>query len=136
MTGMDLDGIRFLGRQVKPVAFGLSIIMATLLVYNVANIGIFGGLILGDIVAVGAAVALTTLTAGWWARSQRMAEFGLFTAFLVYTCRTAFLLLTKPEAEGVALGVGIAVIAAGSWLLERDESRRQRAEGNPTWSRS
>jgi hypothetical protein len=131
---MTLDGITFLGRRIKPVALGLAIVMATLLIYNLFNIGIFKELFLGDIVSIAAAISLSTLIAGWWSGSQRLAEVGLFSAALVYICRTAFLLLTKPEAEGVALGFGIIVIAFGSWLLEKDESRRQK--GAQPWSQS
>lgn len=136
MTGTDLDGVRFFGRPFKPVPLGLAVIMATLLVYNTLNIGIFTDRIGGDVVAVASGLAFALLVVSWWLRSQRMLEAGLFLTALTYIGRTSYLMFVKPEAEGVALGVGIAIIAAGSWLLERDESRRQRAEGTPPWSPS
>jgi hypothetical protein len=127
MTGMEIDGVLFAGRKIKPVALGLSVILAAVCVYNLLDIGLFGALLLGDIVAVASAIAASTLWAGWWWRSQRMAEVGLLAAFIVYAMRTTFVLLTKPEIEGVPIGVGICIISAGSYILERAESRRVQA---------
>ena len=124
MTGMDIDGVLFAGRKIKPVALGLSVILLTICVYNLFDIGLFGTLILGDLVAVASAVTIGTLVAGWWFRSQRMAEAGLMLAFIVYALRTVFVLLTDPTIEGVPIGVGIVIIAGGSYILEHASSRR------------
>ena len=124
MTKGDLTGVSFFGRPFKPVSLGLVVIMTTLLVYNLTNTGIFGDRVGGDIVAAAAAVSIGLLTASWWARSQWMLEVGLFLACLTYIGRTAYLLMVKPEAEGVALGLGIIIIAGGAYLLERTSSDR------------
>jgi hypothetical protein len=124
VTGMDIDGVLFAGRKIKPVALGLSVILAAISVYNLLDIGLFGTLILGDVVAVASAVTVAALIAGWWFRSQRMAEAGLMLAFIVYALRTLFVLLTNPAIEGVPIGAGICIIAAGSYILERASSRR------------
>ena len=119
MTSDDVPGWTILGRPVKSTAFGLAIIMATFTIYNILDIGVFHTSILGDIVAVIAGVVFIMLVCGWWFRSQWMAENGLLGVAAVYITRSAFLLLINPSIEGVWIGVGVAVIAAGAYLKER-----------------
>lgn len=124
MTKGDLDGVLFLGRPLKPLALGMAVLMLTLSVYNVLHLSAFGGLFLGDVVAVLAAVAVVTLTVGWYYGSQRMAEAGLLLAATVYVTRSAFLLFVSgPGTEGVYLGLGAAVMAGGAYLLESWDER-------------
>ena len=78
----------------------------------------------GDVVAVAAGAAAVALTAGWWARDQRMAEVGLLLAAGVYITRAMFILATVGiTAQGVYLSLGGAFIAAGSYVLEVRDPR-------------
>jgi hypothetical protein len=125
MTKGDLEGLRLLGRPVKPVALGLMFSMAVLCVFNVTDAGVLGATRIGDVVAIMAGAAVLMLTAGWALRSQPMAEAGLFTAGLTMVLRSTFLFALQGVGNvGVWLGVGTAIIALGAFLLERiDENR-------------
>lgn len=110
----------FAKRPVKPVALGLAVVMIGLTIYNVLGLGAFGDTLVASIVAVVAGASAVCLVAGWWARSQPMAEAGMLGAAFVLLARATFFLLT----EGVAtrswvLSAGVAVIAGGSYLLEK-----------------
>ncbi len=119
MTKGDLDGVQVWGRPIKPVAFGLSVLMLTLTVYNIFNVGVFGSLFLGDVIAVLTGTSFVMLMLGWFAKNQLLAEFGLITAFTAYTLRASFILFSSgPTAEGFYLSIGAAIIAGGAYLLE------------------
>lgn len=110
---------RVWGRPVHPVALGIGILMATLTVYNAANVGVLGAHVLGDVVMVGSSAALVCLVAGWVTQHQILVAVGLLAAAAAYLLRTLFIALTVgPTAEGVWLSTGAVVIAGGSFLLE------------------
>jgi hypothetical protein len=119
MTADDVPGWSILGRSVKSTALGLAIIMATFSVYNLANIGVFHASWLGDVVAVLSGAVFLMLMAGWWGNSPRMVQYGLLGAAGVYITRTVFLLFTDPAIEGVWIGLGVSIIAAGAYLKEK-----------------
>ena len=107
------------GRPVHPVALGIGILMATLTVYNAANVGVLGAHVLGDVVMVGSSAALVCLVAGWVTQHQILVAVGLLAAAAAYLLRALFIALTVgPTAEGVWLSTGAVVIAGGSFLLE------------------
>ena len=125
MTAGDLPGLMPFSRPIKPVALGMSLLMLTLVVVNLTNVGELKDTALGDAIAVMAGAAAVCLWAGWLARSQRMAEAGLLLAAVTYVTRSAFILLDLgPGNMGVWLGAGAAVIAGGAFLLESWEDRR------------
>jgi hypothetical protein len=126
MTKGDLDGLRCWGRPIKPVALGLSFLMLTLCISNIANAGVFKELWLGDVVAVIAGASAVTLVAGWVVRSQRMAEWGLLMACVVYIVRASFLFFfAGPGEQGVWLSLGAATIAGGAYLLETTDEQAE-----------
>lgn len=119
MTAGDLEGVTVLGRPVKPVALGLSILMVALVAINIADAGELRDAALGDGIAVMAGTAAVCLWVGWIARSQRMAEAGLLLSTVVYVLRSAFIAFDAGFGSiGVYLGAGAAVIAGGAYLLE------------------
>ena len=118
MTTDDLPGWTIRARPVKSTALGLAVIMATFTVYNVLNVGIFRESKLGDVIAVLAFTAFVFLVAGWWFRSPTLVRYGLAGATFVYLTRTLFLLFSNPGIEGVWIGLGVSIIAAGAYLKE------------------
>jgi len=120
VTKGDLDGVQIWGRPIKPVALGLSLLMLTLAVVNITDTGVFEDMLLGDVVAVLAVGSFTALMVGWFARYQIAAEIGLFSASIVYLIRASFAAFTLGiQSETVYLSLGVAVVAGGSFLLER-----------------
>ena len=112
------------GRPTKPVALGLAWIMGVLAVFNVAGIGILGGGLFGHAIAALSAASCVALVAGWLARSQKMAEAGLVMVGAVYVARSSFLLMQNGWGDiGVYLGLGVVLIAWGSYVLERVDPR-------------
>ncbi len=123
MPPMNLSST-FLGRPIKPVAFGLSIVMITFIVANIYNTGVLGTSRWGDVVAVLSLAAWGTLNWGWFRNAQRVAELGLLLSTLVLTIRAIFVLLTLgPSIQSFWLSSGVAVVAGGSYLLERADPR-------------
>ena len=128
MTAGDLEGVTVMGRPIKPVALGLTILMLSLLVINLTGVGELTGTLLARVIAVMAGTAAVTLVAGWVWRSQRMAQAGLLLAAIVYITRSAFIALDSGIGSiGVWLGGGAGVIAAGAYLLETWDSDRGKA---------
>ncbi len=129
MTKGDLDKVTFMGRPLKPVALGLTILMITLAVANWTDNGLLGDNILSHILAAIAGLSALLLTAGWIAGKQRIAEIGLLGAAAVNIARSSFLLFTfGPGQQSVWLSLGVTVIAGGAYLLETwDDPERQRA---------
>ena len=118
MTRGDLPRISIWGRPFKPVAFGLSISMCTVLAVNVAGDDRGTQAPLTTFLAVAASAALTMLLYGWWARSQLAAEAGLLLVVLTYMTRAAFIYLSSGWDQAVAFSVASSVIAGGAYLLE------------------
>lgn len=112
--------ISFFGRPVKPVAFGLGLYMFAFMAYNILDRGVFGPSRWGDVIAVIAGAALTLLVVAWIANSQRLAEIGLLLSCTVFLIRGLFLVLTVGfGAEGFYYSIASAIIAGGSYFLER-----------------
>lgn len=126
MTKGDLAGVLVWGRPVKPVALGATWLMATIVGYNLFNQGLFGHLVIGDLVAVLAGSSYVLLMAGWFGRSQWAAEVGLLLACVVYILRGSFAALyVSPRNEGVWLSLGAAIILGGAYLLEHWDEHKE-----------
>lgn len=118
-TKGDLDTVSILGRPIKPVALGLTILMVTLTVSNVTGAGVLGDVALSRVLAAGAAVSAILLTAGWVTGKQGLAEAGLLATAAGNIARSSFLMMTYgPGQQSVWLSMGVTVIAAGAYLLE------------------
>lgn len=124
MSKGDLDGIRFLGRAIKPVALGMSLAMLFLTISNIADTGRLEDSWLGDVIALISVVSFVLLMGGWWGKWQRWAELGLVAAFTAWMIRFAFLLLTTPwYSQGTWLSLSSGIIAGGAYLLEVNDRR-------------
>lgn len=126
MSPANRPGITVFGRRVQWVALGMTILMVTLVVINVANSGVLEATPLGDVVAVLAATSAALLVAGWWSRVHAFTELGLLAAGAVYAARAVFILLLDGPVMGVFLSVGACVIAFGSYLSERESGQPRR----------
>ena len=127
MPPQDLPGIQVLGRPLKPVALGFAGATGYLALNNVTESGVFAGApLVSNLLGVAFAVTCVLLCVGWWARSQRLAEWGLLAAF---AC-----LISRFIGTGLIAGFGLqpipawpslwwAVIAGGAFLLERADPR-------------
>lgn len=113
---------RWLGRPVKPLALAAAMTMAVIIVINVLDRGVAGAALWGDFLAVAAGGAMAALSLGWWARSQRLAEWGLLLATGVWFTRAMFGLLTDTAGYAWAMSLSWTVALGGAYLLERVES--------------
>lgn len=116
------------GRPVKPVALGLVVICLTLTWSNIVDIGVFGQSRWGDLLGVVCALSVVLFMAGWWGRSQALAEHALLAVSAAMIFRSLGLLFEQGfMQQSVYLSIGVATIAVGSYVLERLDPR-----GRPT----
>jgi hypothetical protein len=120
---------RILGRPVKPVAFALAYSMLIIAWAAYANIGVLDGSELADILGGACLAVFAVFVIAWWHTSQRLAELGLLLSFIVWGMRfwlIVFLAGNSISTEGLWLSLGWTVIAGGSYLLEKTDSRTAR----------
>lgn len=121
---------RLWGRKVHPVGLGVSLYTA-ILAYAILTGSAIGKLLDGPIGAcVGGVCAAATIAlwAGWWARRRDWLTTGLSwaTAGTVATATTVIIDVGWGSVSAW-LSVPVAIIAFGSWLLERaDPAGRRR----------
>lgn len=116
--------ISIFGRPIKPVSLGFAIFMLTFTVYNLLDMGVFGPSLWGDVVAVVAGAAFVLLMLAWFINSQRLAEYGLLLSCTVFIIRGTFLgLVFGLERQDVYFSVATAIIAGGSYFLERTDPK-------------
>ena len=124
MSKGDL-GLHIFGRPIKPVAIGLTFIMCALIFYNVENTGRLGASWLGDIVAILAGISAVSMLAGWVFNNQHMAELGLLITAGVMVARSSFIYLTiGAQEQSMWMGIGMAIVGGGAYLLERTDEKR------------
>lgn len=124
MPRLDLP-VQFLRRPVKPLAFAAMWTMFVIGYINFRDIGLFKNSVSGDILAAFSVAAGVALLAGWWRRSQTMAEVGLLMASGVWFARMMLALLlpgTNPSTQyGWLFSGAWAIALLGAFLLERDD---------------
>lgn len=121
MPPLTIPGLRFLGRPVKPVAFGF---MLSLFVYfwaGVSDDSVLDGTRWGDAVGLVALAIAVAHFGAWWFRKQKVAEYGLLATFIFYFWDAMTNLLVTGVLHDVAtlLAFSMSVIAGGSYLLEK-----------------
>lgn len=121
MSPMNLKW-KIWGRPIKPVAFALSLTMLVMFGFNATNNGILDGSPEGDILG-GFALGVSVLfTYGWVRNAQTATELALIGALFAWTARfwlTVFLVPSPWISEGFWFSIAWAVIAGGSYLLEK-----------------
>lgn len=121
MPPLNLPRIRFFGRPIKPVALAIALGMLIVSVTAFTNTGVLDGNPIADWLTLPSLAVASVLTLGWWRRSQRLAEYGLIGAFAIWVLRMclAFTLIEDPVREGALLSACWAIVAGGSYLLEK-----------------
>lgn len=130
MPPMNLP-FRILGRPLKPVALGLTIITSTIGWTEFAHAGAFGDSAWAHPLTALAAITSILFVWGWWGRSQQVAEWALLFAASTMIFRSTGLFLTLgPEDQRTWLSFGVGVIAIGSYALERLDTTTGKAQGD------
>lgn len=117
------------GRPIHPVGFGVSLYTA-ILAFAILTDSAIGQLLDGPVgacVGVVCAAATVALWAGWWARRRDWLTTGLSwaTAGIVATATTVIIDVGWGSVSAW-LSAPVAIIACGSWLLERADPAGRR----------
>ena len=111
---------QFLGRPIKPVAFGFFVAMLIIFPSAINDEGVLDGSLWGDFIGWSALGTAIVLFLAWLRRSQRLYEISLQLVFFLMIFRFvgATLVQHQPTQAG-NLALAWAVIAGGSYLLEK-----------------
>lgn len=125
MTDTELPW-RIFGRLIRPYALAVSLATGIIAYACAASVAV--GQLLdgppGRIVAAAAAAAVALLWAGWWARSDRLMRWGLFTTTGVWTAVWMVLSLDIGFGAVLPMLAGCwAVASGGAWLLETTDKQ-------------
>lgn len=124
----NLKRHRFLGRPVKPLAIGMILALFPIAL-NGWLTALGSGRVLhptDDDMAIGAVstIALTAMVIGWIIKSQSVFEASLLFIVGAFSARAFLVLFTDQYPLEFMLPLGVAVFAAGAYVLERDGQRR------------
>lgn len=117
-----------LGRPAKPVSLFFTAAMLLVVYLNLSSAGIVGDTAGRHLIAAGAGLAAALGAYGWFARSQRAAEWALLAVSFVWAARFWAGGLSQGfelSNEGVWFSLCWCGIAAGSFWLERTDSDPQ-----------
>ena len=107
--------VSLLGRRLRPVALGLTMWCAAVLWSVYAD-----GIAVSEAVVVAVvATALILFCAGWVMRSSKLEQAGLLGVVFAATANAVQVVLTLGVQPRILVSAAIAVIAAGSYFLER-----------------
>lgn len=124
----NLKRHRFLGRPVKPLAIGM--ILALFPIALNGWLTAFGASRVlhptGDDMAIGAVstISLIAMLVGWMIKSQSVFEASLLFIVGAFSARSFLVLFTDQYPLEFMLPLGVAVFAAGAYVLEREGQRR------------
>lgn len=117
-TQAELPRVVWLGRPVKPLAVGLIIALLAVTINTRWPVADSGGSY-DDPVGLLAAATLIVMFASWVRRSQRMYEWALLFTAGVFVARAVGVALFSDYALTGMLPFSVAVLAGGSYVLER-----------------
>ena len=113
-----------LGRPAKPLSLAAMLGMLGLVLINSTGRGVFDGSWLANIMVVLSGITAMLCLAGWWYRSQPLAEAALLAAVGVWVTRMSFALVTNPgNINGWWFSGCWAVAFGGAFMLERLDDR-------------
>jgi hypothetical membrane protein len=113
-----IPGITLGGRKVRPVAFGVTVLMVGLVAIGVFNLGDYPHRpfqLAGSVFPAAAAILLIT---GWVKNNGKLTGYGLALALFTYLGRVIFLAIEDPVSDNLLLAFGVTIILAGSYVLE------------------
>jgi Kef-type K+ transport system membrane component KefB len=112
--------VRFLGRPVKPVAFGLMLLCLILVGFNVFRSDSLTDSDWSYLVIGLAGLAAVVLFLGWWLSNQWLCEVGMLLVFGVHFTRAVFIfMVVGAHDQNAYQSLAVCVLAAGSYALER-----------------
>lgn len=110
-----------------PVGLGMSVYLFVLIVFNVLDAGTIHNDILADCLVAVASVSLVAICVGWWAQNGRMLGIGFLIAGFAVVTRSVFLIVGHEwYSIGAWTGLGVAIIAIGSYIKEGHARQRER----------
>lgn len=125
---------KFMGRQIRPYAFGVAYLCALIFIFNVF-VGEGIGTLFDDQSMLGLTFGMTAfmcfifLVTGWWIRSDKLMRWGLLLSCGLFSARAAFIFLDIGLAQLPGwISIGIVLMSGGAWLLERDANRGRVSE--------
>lgn len=122
MSSGDIDGWRFLGRPVKPVAFGLALACFLLFFVNFTNRERFTEEWASDVMVLLGGMGFITLVLAWFFRSQHLAEVGLMATGAAFLMRAVFGALTVWPDISIFYSLSFVIVAWGAYMVERMSS--------------
>jgi hypothetical protein len=126
MPPMNLPNISFLKRPIKPVAFALMVSLLVIAGFAWADEGVLKTSVGADFLGGFALAIAIILFIGWWNNNQVLAEYGLLLSasmWIFRACLIAFLNWGGISQEGLYLSFAWAIVAAGSYLLEKADPK-------------
>lgn len=117
--------VRFLGRNVKPYAFAVSLSMFVLcwMMVNHLAVGEYLDGWQADVVSVLAGASAVWLSVGWWWQKQALLEWGLLMAaggWMIVSASLAFEFGVL--YHNTLLAFCWVIASVGSWVLERTQN--------------
>lgn len=129
------DHITRFHRKFRPAALGLSMFTFFLGLSSFFNKGLLGDSLLGQVVAILCAITSIFFILGFFINSVRLLRIGFLLTFFSITCNTVFVWMTfgtewwikmltlAPKTSSLWMGLGVVIIAGGSYFLTFDELR-------------
>ncbi len=121
MSRADLPN-RIWGRPIKPLAIGLIICLIAVTL----NAFVPSGLSAGEYdypLSMIAFLTLVLMAVSWVKKSQRLFEWSLLLSTGIFTVRAATVAIESGRPTFALLPLGVAVLAARSYVLERADER-------------
>jgi len=116
---------KIFGRPVKPVSFALTLTMLVIANAGFTDTGVLGDHFLSDFLGGGAVAIALLFVIAWVHTSQRLAETAMLLSCFLWTTRFWLIIFVAGNpirSEGLWLSACWAIVAAGSYLLERIDS--------------
>jgi hypothetical protein len=124
---------RLFKRPIKPVSFALMITMILMGVFAICDYGVLGASDWSNFYGTATALVAGLFMYGWWASSQRIAEWALLGSFWAWSAFTLLVFFVGRDIDStpfddLGLAVAFTIIAGGSYVLEATDPRGHNKE--------